>query len=248
MKKIKLILALLALLPFSRAFAQRGDIIYVDFDPDTCVSQLQETLWVDFDNDGLGDIGIYYKQAQSPGYYVYIITAPGWELSIPNNENDTLTTLDNWNTFIFWNEYDDKDMFAARKSIGEKHLHAWFRAYVYLTFSPSGSGFYLNLCVDKYAFCTIPDYPLVWGQTDLWSVEEPESSAFANLYPNPTTGIVRIEGENAMEVQVFNALGQLVKTAQNANEISLEGLPQGIYLLRVTTKDGKVFSDKVVKE
>jgi hypothetical protein len=47
---------------------------------------------------------------------------------------------------------------------------------------------------------------------------------------------------------VYNALGQLVKTVQNTNEISLEGLPQGVYLLRVTTEDGKVFSDQVVKE
>ena len=49
-------------------------------------------------------------------------------------------------------------------------------------------------------------------------------------------------------MKVYNTLGQCVKTVQNANEISLEGLPQGVYLLRITTKDGKVFSDKVLKE
>ena len=43
-------------------------------------------------------------------------------------------------------------------------------------------------------------------------------------------------------------LGQLVKTLQNTNEVSLEGLPQGIYLLRVVTEGGKVFSERVVKE
>ena len=68
------------------------------------------------------------------------------------------------------------------------------------------------------------------------------------VHPNPTTGIVYIEGTEAAEVQVFNALGQLVKTVQNATEVSLEGLPQGIYLLRVTLEGGKVFADKVVKE
>ena len=77
---------------------------------------------------------------------------------------------------------------------------------------------------------------------------EEHSSTIVALCPNPTTGIVRVEGENASEVQVFNALGQLVKTVQNANEVSLEGLPQGVYLLRVTLEGGKVFSDKVVKE
>lgn len=79
-------------------------------------------------------------------------------------------------------------------------------------------------------------------------IEENETHSVAKLHPNPTTGIVHIEGETATEIQVFNALGQLVKTFQNTNKISLEGLPQGVYLLRVTTEDGKVFSDKVVKE
>ena len=69
-----------------------------------------------------------------------------------------------------------------------------------------------------------------------------------SVYPNPTTGIVRIDGEKAIEIQVLNALGQLVKTVQNTNEVNLHGLPQGIYLLRVALEDGTVFTDKVVKE
>ena len=68
------------------------------------------------------------------------------------------------------------------------------------------------------------------------------------VHPNPATTIVRVEGVEAAEAKVFNALGQLVKTVQSNNEVSLEGLPQGVYLLRVTTEDGKVFADKVVKE
>ena len=68
------------------------------------------------------------------------------------------------------------------------------------------------------------------------------------VHPNPTTGAILIEGEKATEVKVYNSLGQLLKTVQNTNEVSLEGLPQGVYLLRVTLENGKVFSDKVVKE
>ena len=68
------------------------------------------------------------------------------------------------------------------------------------------------------------------------------------LYPNPITDIVRIKGGNILEVQVYNVVGQLMKVVQNANEITLKGMPQGVYLLRVTLESGKVFSDKVVKE
>jgi len=78
--------------------------------------------------------------------------------------------------------------------------------------------------------------------------ENKEASVTIKAYPNPAANIIRIEGAEASEVEVFNALGQLVKTVQNTNEVNLEGLPQGVYLLRVTTEGGKVFSDKVVKE
>ena len=67
-------------------------------------------------------------------------------------------------------------------------------------------------------------------------------------YPNPASQVVRLHGTEAAEVQLYNTLGQLVKTVQNTNAISLEGLPKGVYVLRVITKDGKVFSDKVIKE
>ena len=75
-----------------------------------------------------------------------------------------------------------------------------------------------------------------------------ETGRVVSLFPNPANDIVCIEGEKATEVRVYNTLGQLVKTVQNNNEVSLEGLPQGVYLLRVTLEGGKVFSDKVVKE
>ena len=86
--------------------------------------------------------------------------------------------------------------------------------------------------------------------TDIFDYDAvPESSnGEIAIHPNPTTGIVRIEGEIASEVIVYNALGQQVKTLQSTNEVSLEGLPLGVYLLRIATADGKVFLDKVVKE
>ena len=79
-------------------------------------------------------------------------------------------------------------------------------------------------------------------------VKQQSKNSNITRHPNPTTGIVRIEGEKATEIQVLNALGQLVKTIQNTNEVNLHGLPQGIYLLRVALEDGTVFTDKVVKE
>jgi hypothetical protein len=69
----------------------------------------------------------------------------------------------------------------------------------------------------------------------------------AVVYPNPASGVVRIEGVVADEVQVYNALGQLVKTVCGTNEIDVEELPQGLYLLRIDAKDGQVVKQIVVE-
>ena len=77
----------------------------------------------------------------------------------------------------------------------------------------------------------------------------PENSApfiSVSVHPNPTNGLVSIEGINASEVNVYNALGQLWKTVKHSNEIDLKGLPQGIYTLRIADKSGFVVSEKVV--
>ena len=69
------------------------------------------------------------------------------------------------------------------------------------------------------------------------------------IYPNPAKEKVTIEGVEAKEVQVYNALGQVVKRVRNSNEVSLEGLVQGVYLVRITDVEGKKHVARVaVKE
>ena len=68
------------------------------------------------------------------------------------------------------------------------------------------------------------------------------------ISPNPTIGIVHIEGETVAEVRVYNTLGQLVKTVKNTNEVDLKGLPKGIYTLRIACENGPDLSKKVVLE
>ena len=77
--------------------------------------------------------------------------------------------------------------------------------------------------------------------------EKPENDGIT-VSPNPTDGLVRIGGVEVAEVQVYNAIGQLVKFAQNSNEINLRDLPQGVYSLRITGDKGEITSKKIVVE
>ncbi len=69
-----------------------------------------------------------------------------------------------------------------------------------------------------------------------------------SISPNPTNDLVRIEGATVAEVQVYNTLGQLVKTIRNSNEVNLKDLPQGIYTVHVTNEEGNSVIRKVLKE
>jgi hypothetical protein len=89
-------------------------------------------------------------------------------------------------------------------------------------------------------------FPLFGSQ---WpnGINESVSDAYVCIYPNPTSNLVHIEGIEVSEVQVYNALGQLVKTMQGSNEIPVVDLPQGVYLLRIVDDEGKVYTNKITK-
>ena len=101
------------------------------------------------------------------------------------------------------------------------------------------------------ALCFHQDGELIWQNPEydacvITSVEEINDKVIS-VYPNPAMEIVTIDGIEAAEVQVYNALGQLVKTVQGSNEINVSGLPAGIYSIRVTMNDGNLFLNKIIK-
>ena len=68
------------------------------------------------------------------------------------------------------------------------------------------------------------------------------------VYPNPAKDNVVVNNIEPAEVQVYNALGQLVKTVQGTNAINVGTLPEGMYLLRIADKKGNAFLERIVKE
>ena len=77
------------------------------------------------------------------------------------------------------------------------------------------------------------------------AIEEVGINSNVTCSPNPVNDYVYINGIELAEVQVYNTFGQLVKTVRNSNEVSLEGLPQGVYLLRITDMNGIVYTNKI---
>ena len=91
---------------------------------------------------------------------------------------------------------------------------------------------------------------LVWenpeyGECTYTEVEENKDSEIS-VYPNPANETVTIGGLEVAEIQVYNSLGQLINSIKSTNVMSVSELPEGIYLLRVTTKDGEICSTQLI--
>ncbi|MCO6489975.1 MAG: T9SS type A sorting domain-containing protein [Phaeodactylibacter sp.] len=79
----------------------------------------------------------------------------------------------------------------------------------------------------------------------LTPAEEPDPAALL-LYPNPTSGALFIDGlapGTSMAYTIYNSHGQLLRAGQVDARVlaglSLSGLPDGIYLLRLLSPAGK---------
>ena len=81
-------------------------------------------------------------------------------------------------------------------------------------------------------------------------VENMEKSSFG-IYPNPVKNMLYFTGNETIDrVQISNVLGQAVQsyTELRSNSINVENLANGIYLISVETKEGKIATARFIKE
>ena len=268
---ITIILTIIALLPTLGALAQQNEIIYNDFVPDLSIDSRyspNDTIKLDIDGDGNVDIRYFWE------FFKWEVTAAfrtsnGWEARpVGVNESDTIDIITdntyNWLGLPYTWEFGSPDTGNCWDKIAFRHIvdgdlycYGWARIYRidsiwHLPQYPTYDLYKYTLYIDKMAYCTIPSYPLKWGQTTLTGIEENnESNSFATLHPNPTNGQVTITGENLRKAEVVNMLGQQVAIAQGKGEtlqVDISDLPVGIYFVNVTDEEGRKCVRKVVKE
>jgi len=96
-------------------------------------------------------------------------------------------------------------------------------------------------------------YAVVNGETyygaettfQTWTEGVAELEQSLKLYPNPTTGVLNIQGEGIVGVEVYNTVGQRVMTQTvdgNSTQLNTESLNNGIYFLRIQANDGNVLN------
>ncbi|MBI1289321.1 MAG: T9SS type A sorting domain-containing protein [Flavobacteriales bacterium] len=115
--------------------------------------------------------------------------------------------------------------------------------HVWLPDSQSGSDVYYTLEIWKFFLGLSPNNLSLAGIADA-EVDR------IGVYPNPTTGTLRIDNATAKlkRIAVFNMTGQKVKEFSGLSRIiDVSDLQTGVYQIMVATEDG-IFSNSFVKE
>jgi len=80
------------------------------------------------------------------------------------------------------------------------------------------------------------------------SIEQIVNSLEYNLYPNPITDVLTIKSvETIIKVFVFDSMGKQVM-AVNDTTISFTNLPNGLYLVKILSKNGNIITKKIIKK
>ena len=83
---------------------------------------------------------------------------------------------------------------------------------------------------------------------DITDVEE--NVANVNIYPNPTNGLLNIEGQGTMHISISNLLGQKLQesTAEGNTVLDLSRYESGMYLIRIETEEGMTVQKVTVRK
>ena len=101
--------------------------------------------------------------------------------------------------------------------------------------------------VDSYTFTNINRNHTIYVSFSGMGIQEAQSLE-VNIYPNPAKDKVYVDGEGIESVALFDLLGNcLLNMDFNTSKIlNVSGLSKGIYVLMLTTQDGRIGYQKLV--
>jgi hypothetical protein len=74
---------------------------------------------------------------------------------------------------------------------------------------------------------------------------------YVNVFPNPATDYVMVQGENLSDITVYNAMGQLVDRVSaegnNVMTLSCQSWSKGVYYLNIRDRQQRTVVRKVCK-
>ena len=242
--KTLFLIAFICLSSYSLFSQEKGRIIYTDFEPDSVIYP----VWfagnpLDINYDGIKEIR--FKREPRLGYGELLVDDNNWDIKKLLNDDIPLSSYTNWSSYM---EIPHGDFHVGlRHYVGnENYYYGWIRFNV-RNLGDEGP----LITIHDMAYCTIPNYPLMFGQKDFMDIEENEyATANASLFPNPVEDRLSLQlsgNASCKNVEIYGIDGRLLKSQNdNFENIDVSDLPTGLYIAKINLNNGAVFTEKVV--
>jgi hypothetical protein len=144
------------------------------------------------------------------------------------NEDPLFVDADNSNYHLSWNTYPQVSGFKSPAIDGGDPT---------IDFDPDG---------------TIADMGAFYFDQTVFTATKEIVDLFFKVYPNPASDFIKISSEQNIEkVQMINLSGQVVWEGSNIflnSKINISDMDKGLYIINLVTEDGKVLTEKMIKE
>jgi surface protein len=99
-----------------------------------------------------------------------------------------------------------------------------------------GNSTYCNSANARGSIINTYNWTITDGGLDCATAGVEEENLLAiTIYPNPTSNTLFIKGnETPIKVAIYNVLGKEVLSVKNANNINVQALPSGVYIIRIS--------------
>lgn len=160
--------------------------------------------------------------------------------TISNNTANpfTINSIEALDEYLIVVDYSYAGTLPATLAVGE----SWeVTVYPYL---PVLKGYY-ETSIEIVTDIATQTIPVKINESIYTGVGENNAASF-EVYPNPMNNTLYINGD-VQDVTIFNTVGQQVLFVENANEINVEDLSEGLYFVRVSDKRGNNVVKKILK-
>ncbi len=237
-----------------------AQIVYTDVNPD---STSTGTYNLDLNIDGINDFAITQTSTTAcgsignPATLKFIRLTPLGTNQVADSATDVTKMALNANistTLLNWDNSANQLMVSAcHTSTGGQWANA-VDGYLGLKLILGGNTYYgwarLNtslansFTIKDYAYNSIPDQPILAGQTITTGIHENSFASSINLFPNPADNNFTIAFEKSnrkVEVNIADITGKIIysTTANETNriEVNTSEFAEGIYIVQIQSAD-----------
>ncbi|KXH84350.1 T9SS type A sorting domain-containing protein [Chryseobacterium kwangjuense] len=140
---------------------------------------------------------------------------------------------------------------TVSNTVGSPMANITFVGYTWVSSSYAGA-----LLTISFSEVAVPGFPVAYGRylsygknTLTLGTEDVTANKQIDIYPNPSSDYVNLHhGEKIIKIEMNDAEGKKISEFKNVDKIDISGFPSGVYFLKMTFKNGKTETRKIIRK